>query len=360
VSSFASELSSGSGEEWRRASEALGKRLLSGVEPLGRPDLRHLVFVPDGRLGALPFEALQPPSAAGTLLIERFDVSYLPSASILLRGDPPAFGSWSLPWARQLVAFGDPLGSLPSGGELPGEAPRSRLATSAEEVREIAGLGGGRAELYVGATNSKKHLLDGTAKGVPLLHLSTHATADETNPERSRIVFSPARPEDGPDYLFLKEVYELDLRGVDLATLSACDTERGKVIRGEGLQGFSRALLSAGSRAAVTTLWRVADRPTTELMKQFYFELGRRESKAEALRRAKLRFLRSGTALRHPRFWAAFVLNGDGRNPIPRRFPWNGLLAPAALILLAAAGFAGGRKPRARRLSRGMPASVEG
>ena len=342
VSSFASELSSGSGEEWRRASEALGKRLLSGVEPLGRPDLRHLVFVPDGRLGALPFEALQPPSAAGTLLIERFDVSYLPSASILLRGDPPAFGSWSLPWARQLVAFGDPLGSLPSGGELPGEAPRSRLATSAEEVREIAGLGGGRAELYLGATNSKKHLLDGTAKGVPLLHLSTHATADETNPERSRIVFSPARPEDGPDYLFLKEVYELDLRGVDLATLSACDTERGKVIRGEGLQGFSRALLSAGSRAAVTTLWRVADRPTTELMKQFYFELGRRESKAEALRRA------------------TFVLNGDGRNPIPRRFSWNGLLAPAALILLAAAGFAGGRKPRARRLSRGMPASVEG
>jgi len=360
VSSFANELSSGSGEAWRRASEALGKRLLSGVEPLGRPDLRHLVFVPDGRLSALPFEVLQPPAGAGTLLIERFDVSYLPSASILLRDDPPAFGSWSFPWTRQLVAFGDPMVSAPSTGALPGEARRARLATSAEEVREIVRLAGGRAELHLGAGNSKRHLLDGRAKGVPLLHLSTHATADEANPERSRILFSPARPEDGPDYLFLKEVYELDLRGVDLATVSACDTERGKVIRGEGLQGFSRALLSAGSRAAVTTLWRVADRPTTELMKQFYFELGRRESKAEALRRAKLRFLRSGTALRHPRFWAAFVLNGDGLHPIPRRLAWNGLLAPAAVVLLAAAAFAGRRKPRARRLARAVPASVGG
>ena len=144
-------------------------------------------------------------------------------------------------------------------------------------------------------------------------------------------------------------MYDLDLTGVDLTTLSACDTERGKVIRGEGLQSFSRALLSAGSRAALTTLWRVADRPTTEFMKRFYFELGRREPKAEALRLAKLRFLRSGSALRHPRFWAAFVLNGDGLRPIPRRFGWNGLLAPGALVLFAAAALAVRRKPRTRR-----------
>ncbi len=348
VSSFARELSSGSGEEWRRASEILGRRLLSGVELLGRPELRHLIVVPDGLLSALPFEALRPPAGTGTLLIERFDVSYLPSAAILLRERPPALGSWSFPWTRQVVAFGDPLVPAPSASALPGEASRAGLATSAEEVREIARLCGGRAELHLGPANSKKHLLDG-AKGVPLLHLSTHATADEANPERSRILFSPARPDGGPDYLFLKEVYDLDLRGVDLATLSACDTERGKVIRGEGVQGFSRALISAGARATVTTLWRVADRPTTEFMKQLYFELGRGEAKAEALRLAKVRFLRSGTPLGHPRFWAAFVLNGDGLRPIPRRFPWNGLLAPAALVLLAAAALAGRRKPRPRR-----------
>jgi CHAT domain-containing protein/Tfp pilus assembly protein PilF len=349
ISAFARELASGSGDDWRRASEALGRRLLAGVEPLARSRFRHLVVVPDGPLTALPFEALQPPAAAGTLLIERFDISYLPSAAILLRDAPPAYRSWSFPWTRQLIAFGDPLVPARTTGALPGEGRLAHLATSAEEVRAIARIAGDGAELHLGAANSKRLLVAGQARGVPLLHLSTHATADDGNPERSRIVFSPAGQDREPDYLFLKEVYDLDLTGVDLTTLSACDTERGKVIRGEGLQGFSRALLSAGSRAAVTTLWRVADRPTTEFMKQFYFELGRREPKAEALRLAKLRFLRSGSALRHPRFWAAFVLNGDGLRPIPRRFGWNGLLAPGALVLFAAAALAVRRKPRSRR-----------
>jgi CHAT domain-containing protein len=360
VAAFTEDLSSGAGDGWRRASEALGKRLLSGIEPLGWSELRHLIVVADGPLSALPFEVLQPPAAPGALLVERFDVSYAPAAALLLRADRPALGSWSFPWTRRLVAFGDPLVSGQSSGALPVEGPRARLATSAEEVREIARLAGGPSEIHLGAASSKRHLLQGEARGVPLLHLSTHATADEANPERSRILFSPAGPGGGPDYLFLREVYDLDLRGVDLTTLSACDTERGKVIRGEGLQGFSRALLSAGSRATVTTLWRVADRPATEFMKQLYFELGRGEAKAEALRLAKLQFLRSGTALRHPRFWAAFVLNGDGLRPIPRRLPWNGLLAPAALALLALAALSGRRTRQARRQARRAPAIVRG
>ena len=354
ILSFAGELSNDSSDDWRRGSEEIGRRLLSGIEPLGRPDLRHVLIVPDGALSALPFEALQPPGSAGTLLIERFDVSYLPSAAILLRDPPPLVGAWSFPWSRRLVAFGDPVVTTASAAALPGDSSRARLATSAEEVREIARFGGGRAEVHLGRANSKKHLLGGAVRGVPLLHLSTHATADETNAERSRILFSATGADAAPEYLFLKEVYDLDLRGVDLTTLSACDTERGKVIRGEGLQGFSRALLSAGSRATVTTLWRVADRPTTEFMKQLYFELGRHEPKAEALRSAKLRFLRSGTALRHPRFWAAFVLNGDGLRPIPRQFPWNTVLAPIAAALLAAAAVANRKRPRFRH-----PAPVE-
>src|SRR5437879_7913266 len=88
------------------------------------------------------------------------------------------------------------------------------------------------------------------------------------------------------------------------------------------------ALLAAGSRATVTTLWRVADQPTAEFMRQFYFQLGRLEPKAQALRLAKLKLLRSGTALQHPQFWAAFVMNGDGLSPMVRVFSWSSLLAP--------------------------------
>jgi CHAT domain-containing protein len=218
--------------------------------------------------------------------------------------------------------------------ELGGAELTNPLPASAEEARAIARTCPGRAQLFLGNANLKRHLVEGAAAGVPLLHLATHAVADVASAERSRILFSPEREQDGADYLFLKEVYDLDLRGVDLATLSACDTERGKLVRGEGPSVFSRALLSAGARAAVTTLWRVADEPARDFMAQLYFELNRGKPKAEALRLAKLRFLRSGTALRHPRYWAAFILTGDGLSPIPRVLSWSTLLGVVGMLFL--------------------------
>ncbi|HET9598465.1 MAG TPA: CHAT domain-containing tetratricopeptide repeat protein, partial [Anaeromyxobacteraceae bacterium] len=351
ISAFAREVSAGTGEAWRRTSRLLGERLLSGIAPLRRPALRHLIVVPDGALSAVPFEALELPGGDGALLVERFDVAYVPSASILLREAPGARRSWSFPWTRHLLAFGDPVVSEASAGALAealGGEVREPLPASADEVRSIAAMEDGRAEVHLGPANRKRYLLDGHARGVPVVHLGTHATTDEANPERSRILFSPDGDDRPADYLFLKEVYDLDLQGVDLATLSACDTERGKVLRGEGLQAFSRALLSAGARAAVTSLWRVADRPTAEFMKQFYFELDQLEPKAEALRLAKLRFLHSASELRHPRFWAAFVMNGDGTRPVPRVLAWERLLAPLPLLLLAAAAWVGRRRAATR------------
>jgi CHAT domain-containing protein len=167
--------------------------------------------------------------------------------------------------------------------------------------------------------------------------VSTHAVADMDNPERSRLLFSPDESGQPNNFLFLKELYDLDLRGISLATLSACDTERGRLVPGEGVQAFSRALLAAGSRSALTTLWRVPDQPTSDFMKHFYFYLLKKhKSKAEALRLTKLEFIGSGTDLSHPRFWAAFVLNGDGMETVPRFMSWQTVLLP--LLLLCAAG----------------------
>jgi CHAT domain-containing protein len=286
----------------------------------------------------VPFDLLQVAADTGPLLIERFDISYLPSAAFLLRNVHVDEKSWRVPWSRELVAFGDP--KIPSQSDplaqaLPEKETRGRLPMSAEEVRVIARISRGRSELYLGADDLKKYLLQGRVKGTTLLHLSTHATVDAENPERSRILFSPENDSQTPDYLFLKEIYDLDLRGINLTTLSACDTERGRLIRGEGIQGFSRALLSAGSRAAVTTLWRVNDQPTAEFMKQFYYALEQGRPSAEALRQAKLRFLRSGSAQSHPRHWAAFVLTGDGQHPAQRALSWNVLLLPLVGLLMA-------------------------
>jgi hypothetical protein len=73
-------------------------------------------------------------------------------------------------------------------------------------------------------------------------------------------------------------------------------------------------------------------------MKQFYHALEQGKTKAQALRLAKLKFLRSGDPLAHPRHWAAFVLYGDGLHPVTRAISWSILLMPltAALLLLFA------------------------
>jgi tetratricopeptide (TPR) repeat protein len=334
ISSLLNEASAGTTDGWKRPAATIGARLLGGIPALGRPDAAHLIVVPDGALGEIPFELLD--AGTGSPIIERFDVSYLPSAAVLLRDSSGPSRFWAPPWRRQLVSFAAPRIQAAHGAamELGGAELSNPLPASAEESRAIARTCPGRAQLFLGNANLKRHLVDGVAAGVPLLHLATHAVADMGSAERSRILFSPDREQDGADYLFLKEVYDLDLRGVDLATLSACDTERGKLVRGEGPYGFSRALLSAGARAAVTTLWRVADEPARDFMAQLYFELNRGKPKAEALRLAKLRFLRSGTALRHPRYWAAFILTGDGLSPIPRVLSWSTLLGVVGMLLL--------------------------
>ncbi len=357
ISSLLNEASAGTADGWKLPAATIGARLLGRIPALGRPDATHLIVVSDGALGEIPFELLD--AGTGSPIVERFDVSYLPSAAVLLRDSSGPSRFSAPPWRRQLVSFAAPRIQTASHGaamELGGAELTNPLPASAEEARAIARTCPGRAQLFLGNANLKRHLVEGAAAGVPLLHIATHAVADMASAERSRILFSPDREQDGADYLFLKEVYDLDLRGVDLATLSACDTERGKLIRGEGPYGFSRALLSAGARAAVTTLWRVADEPARDFMAQLYFELNRGKPKAEALRLAKLRFLRSGTALRHPRYWAAFVLTGDGLSPIPGVLSWSTLLGVVGMLFLggglasslvrnAAASRSAGRSP---------------
>jgi hypothetical protein len=71
-------------------------------------------------------------------------------------------------------------------------------------------------------------------------------------------------------------------------------------------------------------------------MQHFYFYLLKNhQSKAEALRLTKLDFLHSGTELSHPRYWAAFVLNGDGAEPVPRFISWQVLAIPIPIIAFA-------------------------
>jgi CHAT domain-containing protein len=122
------------------------------------------------------------------------------------------------------------------------------------------------------------------------------------------------------------QIAELDLRNVELAVLSACETSLGELSGGEGVLGLQRALQMAGARATITTMWAVFDQSTAELMKRMYVNrLENGLAAAEALREAQLWVLNNGekvgafpekpagTKRTPPKFWAAFSFAGDWR-----------------------------------------------
>jgi CHAT domain-containing protein/tetratricopeptide (TPR) repeat protein len=323
-------------DDWRTASVAAGHVLLSGLPDL--TDVTRLLVVPDGVLHNIPFEALTIPG--DNLLVERFEISYLPSAALLVHRGAESARRWQWPWQRMLVAFADPPlaeAATPSGAALPS------LSYADDEIRGIADALPGQSVLHLG-TAAQKRVVHQELSTAPVLHFSTHAIGDARDPERSRILLAPATRGGPADYLFLREIYDLDLTGVQLVTLAACNTERGAIVRGEGVEGFGRALLAAGAATAVTTKWDVTDRASAAFMQQFYVALAGGQSEAAALRHAKLQFLHSRLAWSHPRYWAGYLLNGDGRERLPRVVPWSAIAG--ALIVTVLAGLGGGRRFR--------------
>lgn len=141
--------------------------------------------------------------------------------------------------------------------------------------------------------------------------------------------------------LTAKEIAGLDLRGLDLVVLSACQTGLGE-ITGDGVFGLQRGFKKAGAQSLLMSLWKVDDQATQMLMTQFYANLIKGQSKYEALREAqryvrdyeteetvivnevtpsqKRRMERQGITWEaqkevrkihpyaHPKYWAAFIL----------------------------------------------------
>jgi CHAT domain-containing protein len=103
-----------------------------------------------------------------------------------------------------------------------------------------------------------------------------------------------------------------------LVVLSACQTGLGQFIRGEGIEGLSRAFFYAGASSVLMSLWAVNDQATWQLMERFYRHLKLSETSMTALREAKLEMIRS-KVFAHPFYWAGFILNGKANNVIFQR-----------------------------------------
>ena len=128
---------------------------------------------------------------------------------------------------------------------------------------------------------------------------------------------SAGAPADGEDgILTAEEIAALDLRGVEMVALSACDTGLGGVRQGEGVFGLRRALEIGGARTVLMSLWPVPDEAARDWMTRFYGARLSNRSVLAASReacRSTLEALRKEGRQPHPYLWAGFVAAGDWR-----------------------------------------------
>jgi CHAT domain-containing protein len=295
-------------------------------------NIDRLVLVPDGDLLSLPFAALRAPaSGAAQYLVERYELIYEPSAATAMH---LLARTHAAPVDQRIAIFADPVysdaddrvrrtdmatvtDSEPALRRAAlNETPRlARLPGSRQEAMTIAAIAGAdHTSLFMGfdASSSKLSQIDWAPYTVA--HFATHAIVDTEHPEFSAIMLSTIGQDGTPTTgsVGLPQIYRWHMP-VSLVTLSGCQTARGRLVPGEGVDGLSRAFLFAGAHTVMGTLWNAEDASASQLMQGFYGRyLHDHRSSPAALRAAQLAMLSSG-AYRAPWYWAGFVLEGDWR-----------------------------------------------
>lgn len=344
VHDFRTGLSNPTSTYVKDVAKELSDKLLKPLHLFLR-NTERLLISPDGALNLIPFSALL--DEQGRYLASKVGITYLTSSRDLLRfgldsiakGDAVVVADPDFGPTTALVAQTEPSVQpsrsidLDRGGmqfkPLPGTAKEAVALQPLLKVKD------GHFLTQTQATESRLKQLHGPR----LLHIATHGfflkdnelpattlrfgtVSDEKvagpigeNPLlRSGLALAGANQrrsgEKDDGILTAAEVAQMDLRGTQLVVLSACETGLGDLQNGEGVYGLRRALVLAGAESQVTSLWKVADEATKDLMVDYYQRLLRGEGRSEALRHAQLTMMKSKDRS-HPYYWSAFVPIGN-------------------------------------------------
>jgi CHAT domain-containing protein/tetratricopeptide (TPR) repeat protein len=235
---------------------------------------QHLVVVPHSLLHGVPLHAL---AYRDGILLDVATVSYAPSAAVFAA----TAASPSPPIERPLIV-------APEIADLPWVQ---------EEAHRIAAQMPGA--LILSGPDATLDRVRAEANTHDSLHLATHGVFRADNPTYSALELA-----DG--WLSVGELAEL-ARGQSLVCLSACHTGMSGVGPGDELLGLTRAVLGAGARALVASLWAANDDTAPAFMSAFYAGLRSGAGRAASLRAAALDTRRRE---QHPYFWAPFILVG--------------------------------------------------
>jgi CHAT domain-containing protein len=360
-------------------------------------DAETVYLTPDGRLTQLPWAAL-PGDRAGTILLEQRALAVVPHGVFLLDrltapktkpDERPVFlavggvrydDAPKAPDDKTLAALKD-LQRAPALDD--GKRVKwAYLKGTEAELKSIETLGKGFTVRPVSGAEASTQRLLAELPQARYAHLATHGffadakfrsvlQLDEKLFERklwddgstarrvgvgarnplvlSGLVLAGANCKDSPDrgILSADDLVRLDLRKLELAVLSACETGLGDVGGGEGVFGLQRAFHVAGCHNVIASLWKVDDEATAALMGLFYrYLVEQKLAPIEALRRAQLAVYHNPSQIKkwsqnvrgpnlekifpgngrpdaeekaddktHPKSWAAFTLSGLAGDP---------------------------------------------
>src|SRR2546425_12291576 len=235
----------------------------------------HIAIVPHSTLHFLPFHAFFD---GEQYLIDRFEISYAPSASVL---------KYCL--EKPEVSHNSPL--------LVGIADEKAPLVD-EELAKISRLFP-TARVLQGEAATRAAFVE-SSRASSFIHIATHAIFRQDNP-----MFSSFKLADG--YLTAFDLFSLSCP-TNLVTLSGCQSGVSEVAGSDDLLGLMRGFLYAGARSLLVSLWNVNDESTAALMASFYREWQKDNTKSTALRKAMLSVRRDHP---NPFYWAPFLLVGN-------------------------------------------------
>ncbi|MGV8878126.1 MAG: CHAT domain-containing protein [Sphingobacteriaceae bacterium] len=341
-------------DEFAMPAYRLYQALIEPIEPYFNSS--RLLIIPDADLYQLNYELLLTDSrerdfAKMHYLIRKYDISYLLSAASAIQFKNAKYTSRRNSALLFVPVFTDRMKSINRKG-LP--EPVENDNTYRYLYRQPFAL---QAAIQIGdyvagdlftEQKASERAFKAAAPEYRILHLGTHAEANDQAPLQSRLFFARALPGDtlntDDGFLYAYEIYAMRLKA-DLAVLTACETGQGVFRQGEGVISLAHSFMYAGCPSVIMSLWKIDDKTSAGIITAFYRLLSLGKSKSEALRSAKLLYLNDASqSLTHPYYWAGLALIGDDAPIYPQPYRW--VWGYVGFTLLSGLGYWGYRRFR--------------
>ena len=301
-------------QKYTKSAYLLYQHLLNGKDSLLTD--KNLLIVPDDKMAYIPFGALLKKEADSTTmnyrnleyLIKYNSITYHNSATLGFKNHSSSYGFSS---NKSILAFAPSYNDVNDSILFTERAYRDKLYPLPgvkEEVINISKVIHGDLFIDDMATEANFKANSGD---YDVLHLAMHTIIDDENPMYSKLVFTQNSDSLQDGLLNTHEIYNMNFNA-RMVVLSACNTGDGKLLKGEGVMSLARGFFYAGCPSVIMTLWTVEDKTGSNLMSNFYTFLSHGLKKDDALRQAKLEYLKTADALKsHPYFWSGYVTLGD-------------------------------------------------